>query len=1753
MCFSLVSNVPLSIVTKPNIAIDNIYLSFEKLFVDENDESSEQTTCRIEGILTILNWKPIAVSISIVDVNQIWTIEVKPECQLPGLKDIAALTGGTDIENILKQFNFENSVLKIQNFSIGFIPADKKIKIVSLSIGQPGWWKIIEDVFEVKINEIYFTVINNVDWQIEGSFDANINLGGAEIGIFGSYPSMNIMGSLNREKPAHLYSVLDHFGMPIDALPREMEKLTISQLDFFACGKPENIRLEASIRIEDLIRIESIVIPGIDISIDYLSIQIGYNQSTSAKFSAAVEGSISIGRSESVSTVEIDNTFVNNRMSLAIGFELEKKATFKAIAKNIRLSEITERLLGIELPDNKLNLVIEELNFMLDSEKNLEISGEVQLKQGLSIEQFIDVFEEGEGLWNLLCEKKVVEVLDSGRIKVIASEEETRSILKQATYAEDQLQDIITFLCPSLTFGDSDLSVGILKFEFKHKKNESSDTYSTLASIAVSGQPNIGLSKDFVCEEFNLAFDFNSKEKSWKLGGDIDVLLFEKEKLKFSASIEKTSDKSRFELAAILLPESILQENFGGREISGVAGNTLWDELVNAGYIEKKPRSTRYRFSSKFKPYDKDFELEIFDNKKTLQRDILTAITVPSSLLEIPDVVSGGKLADIGVRCIQLYIEKYKDKEKGFQWNFSAVGDLKVYNLLETDDQNELIHIEAGRLDFLGSKTTTELTFSSPNTAVHLPGITYGAPEAIVPTIGIEEVSIKRNDNDWAFDAKTYLTVSNMPPIIDTLFSERMGGGLIVDKNGIELKLSNIFKLQEVDLKEITGESGFFDLAPFYFKLDDFALKVGKEIACSGILYVGLPSNLNDLFKVDPAKEPLQVFRTFNKSDYDNGNFDSLCALQLDISITNGVSLHLENSPISDIGNDTFYAKYTKPKGDEGCSFIDIKMGDYGRVEFTIPALKYDAKTSAFAVSGGYKIVEELRLPLTPLKLLLSQFPEMKEVAEKLDLSIPIKGIDIITQEDVGGDMKRTLIVESLFKLFEESTGISMPNELKIIFDRINNQLDNLPTALVDYFSFKIPEEMDFDLKVDATGGVSFTFHSGNSENRGTPLRLLLPTFPTLTGIELYSIEFGTLFGGSLLKLKIDAVFDSFDMFTLAGCLLLPFDLLDDMEGLKDFIPSKNELQHLQNRFELEDVLIFIIYETGIPIPIPLFYKNISYQYNGIEGIEGRVSISFPEPVFSADGLIKLIQQLVAFFTDKDALLESSKLPESMDISFDLGPTYIELPKYLDKFVIGLKDGLDKLSLLEFVTVILNTIKTGSINYLIKSTDIKYRIYSGQYQILGLLDVEAQFAITTPDEFADKAYPKLNFEENDSVADIMALLPTSTGLDIYEEDNSDKDYPAGIGDNNQGLVVFANGRLELFENIGFQVTLGMVASSMSGFGMGLRLKGRIAGLVDMHLQGIIELQPQNKDEVFRLIGDSKLDIAGHETASGNFKISNKEFYVDGMVDLFPPNCGVRLYGHMEGHINSDHLYLLGEFDFQIHTLQLSSETWIRMGRFADFNNGNPVNSIYFNITLLQSSFQFYGCLSDGDLNFSAVSDPVNLCNGLFTLTQSIENTNNGPNASILISHNELQDFKLQGALTFLSRFRTTADIEYKPDGFHFDVKSSIFVERQIYTCMKLECKAVPQVGFTATGAFEILIDIGGIVKAIGDLIVKPYNDIVKNIPLVPGISIPYISLVFGFNTVVNISMYDPKDISNHHLEENKKQERERVIDIKKTS
>ena len=806
----------------------------------------------------------------------------------------------------------------------------------------------------------------------------------------------------------------------------------------------------------------------------------------------------------------------------------------------------------------------------------------------------------------------------------------------------------------------------------------------------------------------------------------------------------------------------------------------------------------------------------------------------------------------------------------------------------------------------------------------------------------------KKKSGSWSCDGETGFMAHNVPDMLTRVFQFEK----VVTKCTINDKKAEFSIILKDGLIQIPAPMDMGDFGHAYIGIDEIKIDLMNGGSLTAKLKFGLPKGLNAIFQPNPkAEDKLEIFRVYDP-DLKENKEEGLLGLNLVIN-KDGLKCELDQSPFK------FY-EFTEDKS--GKKVLDFDLKEFGHFSLDVPVFSLEADGS-FKASGGFDIKKDIQFPLTPLKFLLEQI-KLGEVAEILPNGIPIKGIKFYSEEE-------GFECGAFFDLFMlDGDRVPLPSWLREGFDTVDDIMNHLPKELLKYGNIEIPKHLHFNIDFSANGSLNFQLSVKDpaSEDEAVPLKFLLPLFPNLIGIELYSISLGELFGGALLRFDVDVEIDTFDLPSLLASLLISYD--DLPKEIKAKLPDP---RCFQNTFRAKNLLVVIIYQAGIPIPIPLFYDELGVIYKGLNGIELESSFSFPKPQIDIKDFTYLFGELKEFFKEVDKRINIEKLEEEITFgNFTIGPNYMRFPKYISTEeddlkvgkLLGTKEGFT-ISPAKLIGAVLNAIKFQSINDLIQLVEVDRRVGEIDLNIFDILKIHYEYAFTTPYEFIDYAYQELSsFTQTQAEEFIKILPPQKTGLpEKIEGEYQYRTIP--VTDKTQGLVIFLKGNLNIADALLFDTGFGLVATG-EGFGMGMNFDGNFqvkdSDIFNIHMKGILGIK---KDGKFLLEGESQLKIVRQNILYGYFRFSNEGFKIEAKAGDGP----IRVEGLLEGEFANDIFRLEGKVSLVLFSLSAEGEA-----KFL-FTEDEKLIYLYGNIEIgnfikLEATFKTFADLQQAGMYLS---------------------------------------------------------------------------------------------------------------------------------------------------------------------------------------
>ena len=776
-------------------------------------------------------------------------------------------------------------------------------------------------------------------------------------------------------------------------------------------------------------------------------------------------------------------------------------------------------------------------------------------------------------------------------------------------------------------------------------------------------------------------------------------------------------------------------------------------------------------------------------------------------------------------------------------WNLSASGGIRVDNVFDFEGTLALFSQSDGSAGLRFNPNTASVTIplSIPDQDVAI-GLNFGDISVVRNSVGTGNQAASdtnRQSANWIFESSVQLVFNGLPSTATDILPDTVSTTFKAGNGSVSLTADRIVDGFEFHIPDIEIGSKRVALGTVLIDLSNLSILLGKNVELSVQIGLGLPEDLNNIFGVNEDGTPsLEFFRTYNPEDPANST------VKVELSVgTAGIRFNPVSSPIQAI----------RLVQEGGKSFWYCDLGEFGEIKLQVPQFSYNAGTGTFAASGGFETIRPLKLPLTPIKLLL-EAAELQAAADVLPDGLPITDVKVVDDQ---GNFK----VDELVSMLEAITDGQLPDEVGTILETIGSRLDRLPDSFKEYLNITVPDSFAFDIAVTPDGSVRLDARVKEGDD---PIRFLHPRLEILPlapyprlffyGIELRSIAFGPILGGNLFLLEVDARVDQFDMETLAASLFLPDD--------EDF-PLPNS-RAIQRRLILDKLFMVVVYQTVIPIPVPLFYDEVGIEYLGIEGVGLQTHVRFPQPKVNPAAFIQLFSSLKQFFADRNYLLDPETPPGGTNLIFSLDNNYLQLPEYLGGNVLGQK--ADELVIDAYANVgqLLNALKTLSLNRMIQVLPVEKRLGSANTSF-GFLSFDVDWLITTPDEFRQGVYQRLSLSDAQK-DEFMQILPASPGADSQSDEAKDE----------QGLVAFLRGNAEIQRIANFEAVFGLAASGSLGFSTGFRLTGTIANFLDMELAGRVAI---NASSGVQPTATEQIEVSTQNSLSHALSFDGKDDYV----------------------------------------------------------------------------------------------------------------------------------------------------------------------------------------------------------------------------------------------------------------------------------
>lgn len=456
-----------------------------------------------------------------------------------------------------------------------------------------------------------------------------------------------------------------------------------------------------------------------------------------------------------------------------------------------------------------------------------------------------------------------------------------------------------------------------------------------------------------------------------------------------------------------------------------------------------------------------------------------------------------------------------------------------------------------------------------------------------------------------------------------------------------------------------------------------------------------------------------------------------------------------------------------------------------------------------------------------------------------------------------------------------------------------------------------------------------------------------------LVGIRLRRIAFGTALFNQVFRVDFSGEINVFDLLELVPSLMLPAPEEIADETLRLILPNRHQLQ---KTILLDQLVVFIIYYTGIPIPVPVYAKELSVRNVSLLGDEEELRWAV-EANGGITTVLKKILQLKSFFSDESSWLPLQEYPmgssmEAPELGLTLGPNYLKLPGIFgyehdghgnnkQEIAIGTTEPID-LNFFDLIGVGANTLKgmilqkniltpsgteSAPLNYLIQYLPLEKRVGEKHIVLFHFFNVYAKWLLTTPQEFRDGAWKKLQGVQTKD--ELLSLIP----------------LPSNASPNEEGFVAYFQGGFSIAEIAYFDTAFVMTASKR-GMLAGFKMKGVLGDVMSSNLKGIAKIMPKNKENPVQIQGEGELIFCGKKVLDGKLMLNKEGLVLSGEIDLFPHSELIRITGKVDGVFQKNTFQFHGGVSCVFGPLTLAA------AQLTISNEEFIIKSTFFNQTII---------------------------------------------------------------------------------------------------------------------------------------------------------------------------------------------------------
>ena len=749
------------------------------------------------------------------------------------------------------------------------------------------------------------------------------------------------------------------------------------------------------------------------------------------------------------------------------------------------------------------------------------------------------------------------------------------------------------------------------------------------------------------------------------------------------------------------------------------------------------------------------------------------------------------------------------------------------------------------------------------------------------PSVSITSGSfgIEQKDGHWGLEGGATVVLDGLPGSVQAWLGGRpIPARLRVDGTGLTVSIRPDIPPLALPMSKAPLSGAALD--PWLIGLSQVTvtMDVKGDVALRADPSVTLPVSLNRaLFGTTRDGSDRAILRT-----------GAPIRLELEIGV-------LDGAPGAGIGvlDIPFNAFDTDPTG----QYWLCDLGAAGLVRIAIPRLRFTG--GGFAVSGGF-VEDEARpltIPLAPLaQVLAARFPELAGVLPE--------GIRVLSSPKLLSGSEHLLAVLPQY-LEAHFGGVlpdgKVPDTLSHALTAIARAEEGLPARLREYLDADPPRDVSFSIDLDASGSLTVSFQThGAAETIASaealsparrPAMALIPALPNLVGIRLSRLEIGPVFGGSLIMVRVNAEIDLFDPVILAGSVAA-----SESAALRTWLPAARQGH---KTLIAHDLIVFVVYEGGVPVPVPLFYEKLGVDACGPAGLALATSVSFnPLTHNTLLSVFETLKDVYEFLSEPDF-----ELPAEGGVRLDasIGETYLQLPRFLGGATWGSRDhDLAHVDLSRTCARVLNGLKFFSVTELLAGIPIEYRC--GALGVaFGPLRFQAGWAVTTRQEFAGGLQWTSAATADHPIVDLPAAERPGLLALVPAPADAARDV---------GVVVLLAGDAAVGAAVRMTCRFGMVSTGRSGFTTAVSLSTDFVNGAGVRVAGRVAFDLTGSVPAGGFQGSGRLLVGGQEALVADAVLTPDECWFSGVATL--PLPAIEVEGNTRVSISAERVTATGQ-------------------------------------------------------------------------------------------------------------------------------------------------------------------------------------------------------------------------------------------------